>query len=343
MVEYADVVFGLAWGDEGKGKVTAQLAREQNYDAVWRWAGGNNAGHTSYVDGVKFVTHLVPSGVFYGIPSIVGPGCVVDPEHFIGEITKLDEAGLAASTLVRIDPRCHVVQSSHRQWEADRSLAKDIGTTLKGIGPAYADKAYRTGIRAGEVPMLKPFLSSEPPTGKILCEGAQGIWLDLDWGNYPYVTSSTTAPYGACSIGFSPRKLRHIIGVAKAYDTRVGTDPDFPDSLDEVPGLQRLQKVGGEYGSTTGRVRRCNWLNLDKLVQAVELSGTDLVVINKIDVLDAVRPGRYPLIRGGEILELEPNAWKVEVFTACNRAGATVVFSGDPGGSDLNLSRLISF
>ena len=291
-VENADIVFGLTWGDEGKGKVTAALTKERQYDFVCRWGGGNNAGHTVHVDGRKFVTHMVPSGVFYGIPSIVGPGCVLDPVSFQQEIDELRAGGFDMS-LVKVDPRCHIVTPEHRAWEARGTYAADLGTTKRGIGPAYADKAFRTGLRAENVPSLEPYLLREPVRGTILCEGAQGIWLDLDWGAYPYVTSSTTAPHGACSIGFSVRAIRDIIGIAKAYDTRVGMDPGFPEGLNSDPERLRLQKAGGEFGATTGRARKCDWLDLDALVKAVRLSGTSHVIINKVDILSVVGLFRY--------------------------------------------------
>lgn len=168
------------------------------------------------------------------------------------------------------------------------NLASKLGTTGKGIAYAYADKAARVGIQAQEYfpeNGLKDYLWSGELAGKILCEGAQGVWLDLDLGNYPYVTSSTTLPYGACSLGFPPQKIRHVFGVAKIYDTRSGQDPDFPDTLLEDPILAKIGALGKEFGVTTGRRRKVNWLNLDKLVESINLTGTTLVIINKCDIL----------------------------------------------------------
>jgi len=283
MIEYADVVCGLAWGDEAKGKITSQLASSGEYDYVCRWAGGNNAGHTVYVNGEKLKTHLIPSGVFYGIESIIGPGCVIDVENFFREINYLKKRGFDTS-LVKVSPKTHVVTSEHLALDKEHSYKK-LGTTARGIGPCYSDKTRRTGIRAEEIEDLKSFIWDEKLQGKILCEGAQGFWLDLDYGNYPYVTSSTTLPYAACSLGFPPQKIRKVFGAAKIYDTRSGVDPDFPVVLLDDPVLKNIADLGQEYGVTTGRRRKVNWLNVDKLVKAINISGTTDIIISKIDVL----------------------------------------------------------
>ena len=283
MIEYADVVCGLAWGDEAKGKITSQLAASGEYDFVCRWAGGNNAGHTVYVNGEKLKTHLIPSGVFYGIESVIGPGCVIDVENFFREIRYLKKRGFDTS-LVKVSPKTHVVTSEHLALDKENSYKK-LGTTARGIGPCYSDKTKRTGIRAEEIEDLKTFIWDEKLQGKVLCEGAQGFWLDLDYGNYPYVTSSTTLPYAACSLGFPPQKIRKIFGAAKIYDTRSGVDPDFPVVLLDDPVLKNIADLGQEYGVTTGRRRKVNWLNVDKLVKAINISGTTDIIISKIDVL----------------------------------------------------------
>ena len=283
MIEYADVVCGLAWGDEAKGKITSQLAASGEYDFVCRWAGGNNAGHTVYVNGEKLKTHLIPSGVFYGIESIIGPGCVIDVENFFREIRYLKKRGFDTS-LVKVSPKTHVVTSEHLALDKESSYKK-LGTTARGIGPCYSDKTKRTGIRAEAIEDLKSFIWDEKLQGKVLCEGAQGFWLDLDYGNYPYVTSSTTLPYAACSLGFPPQKIRKIFGAAKIYDTRSGVDPDFPVVLLDDPVLKNIADLGQEYGVTTGRRRKVNWLNVDKLVKAINISGTTDIIISKIDVL----------------------------------------------------------
>jgi adenylosuccinate synthase len=267
-VDYADVVCGLAWGDEGKGKVTSHLTFLNEYDYVCRWAGGSNAGHTIYVDGKKYKTHIVPAGVFKGVRSVIGPGCVLDVESFRQELEYLSAAGFDTS-LVKVSPRAHIVTKIHKEIDSGE-YAKRLGTTSSGIGPAYSDKALRRSRRAGDV--LEPemlwnekFSSDRHGGARILCEGAQGVWLDIDWGNYPHVTSSNTLPYAACSLGFPPQKIRNVWGCAKAYDTRSGTDPEFPESLSENEHLEFLQWKGQEYGVTTGRKRHVNWLNIDRL------------------------------------------------------------------------------
>jgi adenylosuccinate synthase len=254
----------------------------------------------------------------------------VHPESLFRELAELADGGFD-TRLLKIDPRCHVVTESHLQWEAQGTYAADLGTTKRGIGPAYADKAYRTGIQAKDVPALSAHLLQAPVHGNILCEGAQGIWLDLDWGSYPYVTSSTTAPHGACSIGFSVRQIRNIIGVAKAYDTRVGTDPNFPESLKDDPQLQLLQKAGSEYGATTGRIRKCNWLNLDYLNQAVQLSGMSHLIINKVDILRDV--GIFQFYWKNQLYSFDSiSAWLLNVQSILMRDNPTlhVTFSMSP-------------
>lgn len=284
MIQFADIVCGLAWGDEAKGKITSQLASSNEYDYVCRWAGGNNAGHTVYVNRKKYKTHLIPSGVFYNIKSVIGPGCVINKQSFFAEIEYLKNAGFDTS-LVKVSPKTHIVLDKHLL--EDFNLAyKRLGTTAKGIGPCYSDKSKRVGLRVEDDPDFKNYIWDETLQGKILCEGAQGFWLDLDRGNYPYVTSSNTLPYSACSLGFPPQKIRKIYGAAKIYDTRSGYDPDFPESLLEEKELKLLSEIGEEFGVTTGRKRKSNWLNLDKLIVAINESGTTDLIISKTDVME---------------------------------------------------------
>lgn len=281
----ADVVVGLAWGDEAKGKITSELAATGQYDAVARWAGGNNAGHTVYVGGKKYKTHLIPSGVFHGIPSIIGPGCVLHPASFQEELNYLEENGFDTS-LVRVSPKCHIVKDEYIEFDK-ANLAAKLGTTSKGIAPAYSAKSARTGVLAKEYFADRPeILWDEKLSGTLLCEGAQGTWLDLDHGNYPYVTSSTTLAYGACSIGFPPQLIKEVWGAAKIYDTRSGEDPLFPNRLLDDPILTELGELGAEYGVTTGRRRKCNWLNLERLIKSIQINGCTNVVISKCDVLE---------------------------------------------------------
>lgn len=291
MIKKADVVVGLAWGDEAKGKITSELSSKKSesgesyYSYVARWAGGNNAGHTVYVDGVKYKTHLIPSGVFHGVRSVIGPACVIHPRSFYGELDYLEGKGFDTS-LVKVSPQCHVVKDSFLQFDQD-NLSERLGTTGKGIAPTYAAKAARTGLLAKDV-FDSSYLWNGELSGNILCEGAQGVWLDMDAGNYPYVTSSTTLPYGACSLGFPAQKIADVWGAAKMYDTRSGEDPMFPDSLFDDEELSLIGKIGEEFGVTTGRRRKVNWLNLDKLVRAVKITGTTNIVISKCDILDKV-------------------------------------------------------
>jgi len=293
-----DICCGLSWGDEGKGKVVSYLARHGGYDYVCRWAGGNNAGHTVYVDGKKYKTNLIPSGVFYGVKSVIGPGCVINHESFIEEINYLDKNGFDTS-LVKVSPKAHVVTDTH--IEEDKEKYKDQGSTCKGIAPCYRDKYARKGTRVENVPYFSNYLWDEQLDGNILCEGAQGFWLDIDYGNYPYTTSSNTLPYSACSLGFPPQLINNIYGAAKIYDTRVGFDPDFPDSLLDDKELIEVARVGNEFGTTTGRARKANWLNIHKLVEAINISGTTHVIISKVDILERV--GIFKILVGNQIAE----------------------------------------
>ncbi len=291
-IEFVDICCGLAWGDEGKGKIVSQLSRENGYDFVCRWAGGNNAGHTIYVDGNKYSTHLIPSGVFHGIKSVIGPGCVINLDSFYQEIEYLKSKGFDTN-LIKVSPKAHVVSNEHIE-EDKQKYASTIGTTAKGIGPCYKDKYARTGKQVIDYSIdLQDYIWDEKLYGKVLCEGAQGFWLDIDYGNYPYVTSSNTLPYSACSLGFPPQKIRKIYGAVKIYDTRVGKDPDFPDSLCDDEELLRIAKAGEEYGTTTGRMRTVNYLNVDKLLYAINVSGTTDLIMSKVDILENLDIYKY--------------------------------------------------
>jgi adenylosuccinate synthase len=300
VIQHVDICCGLNWGDEAKGKVIACLAKSGKYDMVCRWAGGNNAGHTIYKDGHKYKTHLVPCGIFYNVPSIIGPDCVVNVESFFHEVDYLKGCGFDTS-YIKISPKAHIVTTQH--IDEDKKNYSGQGTTCRGIAPCYRDKYARVGIRAKDVDALRDFMWDEELSGTILCEGAQGFWLDITRGNYPYVTSSTTLPYGACSLGFAPQHIRNIYGATKIYDTRSGIDPDFPEELLDDAELARVGDVGREYGTTTGRRRKVQWLNLDKLMEAIRISGTTIVIISKMDVLEEV--GLYKLIYDGRIEKCE--------------------------------------
>tara|TARA_A100001515_G_scaffold41819_1_gene32975 strand:+ start:3358 stop:4356 length:999 start_codon:yes stop_codon:yes gene_type:complete len=300
MIEYADIVADLSWGDTGKGKVTSALVKQGEYDFVCRWAGGNNAGHTVFVDGKKYKTHLIPSGVFHGVTSVIGPGCVVHENSLTAELRYLEKNGFDISK-VRVSPRAHIVSRLHIDEDIER-LADKLGTTSKGIAPCYADKMARKGTLAKDV-LPYWMMWDEKLYGKVLCEGAQGFYLDVDQGNYPYVTSSTTLPYGACSLGFPPQKIRRIYGTCKAYDTRSGVDPMFPDELLNDPELLKIADKGQEYGVTTGRRRKVNWLNLDLLIKAINISGATDIIVNKVDIL--IGTGTYKLFHDGALKSFE--------------------------------------
>ena len=327
MISRVDIVYGLAWGDEGKGKISSALAKQ--YDYVCRWNGGPNAGHTVYLKGKKYKTHLIPSGIFSGKPSIIGPGCVINIEKFFEEIRGLRAAGFDTS-LVKISPNAHIITEEHIEYDK-RHLAH-LGTTSQGIAPCYSDKMLRRGRRAVEM-MESQWIWDGKLNGNVLCEGAQSVWLDVDHGDYPYVTSSTTMPYAACSLGFSPRKIGTLYGVAKIYDTKSGVDPLFPETLWDDPVLDRIIQEGGEFGTTTGRKRLVNWLNLDKLIQSIRISGCGVLVINKCDVLETV--GVFKLIHNNEVVEFQSMEemknyiYHIIIMFSDDVEVNDVVFSGD--------------
>jgi adenylosuccinate synthase len=329
------VVVGTQWGDEGKGKIVDLLTEKS--DLIIRFQGGNNAGHTLVVGEKKVVLHLIPSGILHpGKLCVIGSGVVLDPEILIEEITALQEKGYEVSPeSVAISDRAHVIMPYHRIIDTARDCTQGIGTTGRGIGPAYEDKARRVGIRMVDLvhepylrkkldyafeekqeyitkilklkPLdknsmfeklvqlgarLKPFVTDVPvlidsriKQGRhLLFEGAQGANLDMDHGTYPYVTSSNTVAGQACvGAGIGPTRIDAVIGICKAYTTRVGGGP-FPTELSDETG-ERLRAFGGEYGATTGRPRRCGWLDLVALRHSIRLSAISHLAITKLDVL----------------------------------------------------------
>lgn len=335
------VVVGSQWGDEGKGKIIDILASRA--DVVVRSQGGNNAGHTVEAEGKVYKLHLIPSGILYsGTLCLIGCGVVIDPKVILGEIDGLKASGFSCENL-RIDPRAHVIMPYHIEldglYEAARG-ASDIGTTRRGIGPCYMDKAERTGIRMcelideplfrakaeemfkiknklivgflGEKPMeYKQFIDDYVEYGKrlkkyisdvsviaytaakqgknVLFEGAQGTLLDLDMGTYPYVTSSHPVTGGVCvGSGVGPTLIEEAIGVAKAYTTRVGKGP-FPTELENETG-ELIRQRGNEFGTTTGRPRRCGWFDAVIMRHAVRVNGLTSISLNKIDTLSGITP-----------------------------------------------------
>lgn len=298
MIKYADVVVDLQAGDTGKGKVAHFLAQSKEYTHVVRYNGGGNAGHTVYHNGEKFVTHYIPVGVFYGIKSIIGPGCVVNISDLYREWKELEDNGINVSDYLFIDKRVHMIRPEHLMEDS-----KDIkiGTTKTGNGPAYRDKYARTGIRAADdefklkntIDIYEEFYGNT--SVKILFEGAQGFELDIDWGDYPYVTSSHCTVGSAIMNGVPPQKVRKIYGTAKAYRTYVGAKAF--EGKDEV--LSKIRQLGNEYGSTTGRPRQINWLDLDLLIKAININGVTDLIINKLDIL--MNLGIFKLIHHSEI------------------------------------------
>ena len=331
-----DVLLGLQWGDEGKGKVVDVLT--PRYDAVARFQGGPNAGHTLEFEGKKYVLRSIPSGIFqHGQINIIGNGVVLDPVLFKEEAEALEQSGVELKKILKISKKAHLILPTHRLLDAaneKRKGASKIGTTGKGIGPTYTDKVSRNGLRVGDISndfkvkyeaakakhldtlrmlgadvdlsetepkwlaaigYLKGYelIDSEHYVNKllsdgksILCEGAQGTMLDVDFGSYPFVTSSNTICAGACSgLGVAPNKIGEVFGIFKAYCTRVGSGP-FPTELFDETG-KKIRDIGHEYGAVTGRERRCGWIDLVALRYAIMLNGVTQLIMMKSDVLDS--------------------------------------------------------
>ena len=290
---YADVIVDLQFGDTGKGKVAHALAKTDDYDMVLRYNGGANAGHTVYHNGQKVVTHQVPIGVLYGKKSVIGPGCVVNLDKLEQEIAYLNAVGFPTEGLVFVDKRAHIVLEQHL---AEDGADEKIGTTRQGIGPAYRDKYGRKGVRMEDVELgpntpyeaidIYDLFHKDYHRYRVLCEGAQGFHLDVDWGDYPYVTSSHCTVGSAIMNGIPPKKIRRVIGTMKAYETYVGNKTYYTD--ENNPTFQEIQRVGNEFGATTGRPRKVNWMNLDRVIMAATINGVTQVIINKADVLKEV-------------------------------------------------------
>jgi adenylosuccinate synthase len=294
MIKFADIIVDVQAGDTGKGKIANTLAASRQYDMVLRYNGGGNAGHTLYINGQKIVTHQIPVGVFYGILSIIGPGCVVNLESLRKEIEEFENLGYNIRDHLLIDQRAHLVLNKHLDED---SLDLKIGTTKQGIGPAYKDKYGRTGVRMEslhnneewqsfitDIYLLLHKHSLIGPPYRILCEGAQGFHIDVDWGEYPYVTSSHCTVGSACLNGIPPHKIRKVIGTMKAYETYVGNKNTFTDN--DNPNFIKLRELGQEYGATTGRPRKVRWLNIPDTVKAINVNGVTDLYINKLDILE---------------------------------------------------------
>jgi adenylosuccinate synthase len=338
----AVVVVGTQWGDEGKGKIVDSLTEKA--DVVVRYQGGNNAGHTVVINNEKFILHLIPSGILHPEKlCIIGNGVVINPEALINEINELKQRGIEVNTNLRISKNAHLIMPYHIAIERGKEAKKGkkrIGTTGRGIGPAYVDKFARVGIRVGDLLypevlkekieanlkevnyILENFYSEKgfdpleiynkylgyteiigsyiadteiilnkalDENKKVLFEGAQGTLLDIDHGTYPYVTSSSASAGGVCTgSGVGPTRINEVLGVVKAYTTRVGGGP-FPTEIKDELG-QHLREKGGEYGATTGRPRRCGWLDFVALRHSVRVNNLTGLIITKLDILDGIDP-----------------------------------------------------
>lgn len=282
-----DVIIGLQHGDEAKAKCAYSICQENKsyYNFVVRFNGGPNAGHTIYHEGRKFVTHQIPVGVFFDIQSIIGPCSVVDIEKLQKETDELSEfLGKDITNLILIDKRAHVITKKHIELDLDGSF---IGSTKSGIAYAYGDKYLRKGLRYESsiygflcVDTYKLFHEEK---NMFLFEGAQGWGLDIDFGDYPYVTSSHCGIAGVISSGINHHMIGNVFGIAKIYETYVGNKEFQPKENTE---LHRFQEVGQEIGSTTGRVRQCNYLNLDTLIPAIKINGVTNIIFNKVDIIE---------------------------------------------------------
>lgn len=320
MIEFADVIIDLQSGDSGKGKISNSLIQTGEYTHSVRFNGSNNAGHTVFVDGKKIVTHSIPCGALHGIKSIIGPGCVINVDHFFDELDFLYDKGIDVDENIFIANNVHVITSAH--IDEDNNDVK-IGTTKKGNGPAYRDKYDRKGKRAFEVYELQTYLidvykefHGDIPC-KILFEGAQGFNLDIDWGDYPYVTSSHCTVGSAVMNGVPAQKIRKVYGSAKIYETYVGSKKFEPnDSI-----FQKIRELGNEYGSTTARPRQCNWLNIDDLVKAIKINGVTDLVMSKMDILRQLRT--WNLYYKGKKLSFS-SEWGIKDFI-CNQVGKDVI------------------
>ena len=304
LIQNVDICCGLAWGDEAKGKIVTELIKTYNYDWICRWSGGSNAGHTIYINNKKYISNIVPSGIFYNKKSYIGPQCYINLIDLDNEMKYLYKNGFNIDN-IRVSPQVHIITQLHKEIDS-LNYKKSQGSTGRGIAPCAKDKYARCGKRLIDIINDNKYfkdiqyfdrtkhIMKEKLNGYILCEGAQGFWLDIDKGNYPYVTSSITLPYSACSLGFPPQKINNIYGAAKIYDTRVGVDPNFGDNLLEDTDLNNIAIIGNEFGSVTGRSRKVNWLNIEKLIESINISGTNIVIISKIDVLEKL--GKYKII-----------------------------------------------
>lgn len=285
-----DIILGLQYGDEGKGKVVYNLC-QNSYTHCVRFNGGPNAGHTIYHNNNKIVTHQVPTGIFFDLTCIIGPGCVLDISKLKNEIEEIEKAlGKNIRNNIKIAKNCHIITEELIQEDI---LNDKIGSTKSGIGPTYRNKYNRNGILAYSVgekihdcEIIDTYEELNKANIKILFEGAQGFMLDIDYGHYPYVTSSQCHIGMVVSSGISFKKINNVYGIAKIYNTYVGKMKFEPiESSKDYNTIQQLANIGSEYGSTTGRKRQCNWLNLDELKKAIIVNGVNILIFNKCDII----------------------------------------------------------
>lgn len=380
-----DVILGLQWGDEGKGKIVDYLATK--YDIVARFQGGPNAGHTLKFDGKKFVLHTIPSGVFRNnLMNLIGNGVVIDPITLAKEIANLQAAGVDYQKRLLVAKKAHLILPTHRYLDAASEASKGrdkIGSTLKGIGPTYMDKTGRNGLRVGDIthetfhekydalkqkhlkllkiyPDIEFDLETEEEKWfkdlavlrsltavdgewyinnalkdgkKILAEGAQGSMLDIDYGTYPFVTSSNTIASGVCTgLGVAPGKIGEVIGITKAYCTRVGGGP-FPTELFDEVG-EKLRKEGAEFGATTGRPRRCGWIDLPQLKYTIMLNGVTQLVLTKIDILNI-----FEKIQAGVHYQINGENTEQLPYDVCNEEIKPIWHELEGWNSDLTVAK----
>jgi len=305
----ADVIVGLQHGDEGKGKVSMCLSKDEKYSMCLRYNGGPNAGHTIYKDGNKIVLHQIPCGILEGLPSVIGSACVVDLEKLSIEINQLKEIGVNVEELLKLSFNAHMITKEH---VTDDKQNDTIGSTSSGIRPVNRDKYDRIGKRImnipknelkkyiGNVEIINPVVYIEQIGGHVLCEGAQGFELDIDHGNYPFVTSTHCCSGFVFNSGIAPNKIKEVYGVSKIYATYIGHMPFQPE---DDKDLIRLGELGNEFGSTTSRKRQCNWLNLDKLKTSMYVNGVTKLIINKCDIITELDV--FKLIHNNEIIQFE--------------------------------------
>jgi adenylosuccinate synthase len=329
----ADVVLGLQYGDEAKAKCTYSLLEESDYTHVIRFNGGPNAGHTIYHDGKKIVTHQIPIGVFFDLPSIIGPGSVIDLYKLECEAEEISKfLGKDIRHLIQIDYRAHIITDEHKVLDLDGSR---IGSTKSGIAYAYSDKHKREGIRYEDLDII-PFnkidilrlFYGHTENFNIMFEGAQGFGLDIDFGDYPYVTSSHCGIAGVISSGLRPDMINRVYGIAKVYETYVGNKQFQIDD----PILTALQEAGQEIGATTGRKRQCNYLNMDMLIKSCRVNQISGIVLNKIDILRHI--GVYKCYYQGSLIvfenETEFTEWIRETIHDEVEKDIPVIFSDNP-------------